>query len=79
MKKISKGTWARTTVLVVALINQMLVMAGWDTLPFTGEDVQLVISGAFTAVASIVAWWKDNNVTEKAIENDKYLKRKGLK
>jgi len=76
---LNKGTWIRTAVLVVALVNQGLVMAGWDTLPWTDEGIQLFITGAFTVVASAVAWWKDNSVTKKAIENEKYLKRKGLK
>ena len=74
-----KGTWVRTTVLAVALINQGLVMAGWDTLPWTDEDIQLFITGAFTVVASAVAWWKNNNMTKKAIHNDKFLKNKGMK
>ena len=75
----NKGTWIRTAVLVVALINQGLVMAGWDTLPWTDEDIQLFITGAFTVVASAVAWWKNNSVTKKAIRSEKFLKNKGLK
>jgi len=76
---LDKGTIIRTSVLVVALINQGLVMAGWDTLPWTDEDIQLFITGAFTVVASAVAWWKNNSVTKKAIHNDKFLKNKGMK
>jgi len=75
----NKGTWIRTAVLVVALINQGLVMAGWDTLPWTDEDIQLFITGAFTVVASGVAWWENNAVTKKAIHNEKFLKNKGMK
>ena len=75
----NKGTWIRTAVLVVALINQGLVMAGWDTLPWTDEDIQLFITGAFTVVASGVAWWENNSVTKKAIHNEKFLKNKGMK
>ena len=74
-----KGTWVRTAVLAVALINQGLVMAGWDTLPWMDDDIQLFIAGAFTVVASAVAWWKNNSVTKKAIHNDKFLKNKGMK
>ena len=74
-----KGTWIRTAVLVVALINQGLVMAGWDTLPWTDDDIQLFITGAFTVVAAGIAWWKDNAITKKAIHNEKFLKNKGMK
>ena len=74
-----KGTIIRTSVLVVALINQGFVMAGWDMLPWTDGDIQLFITGAFTVVASAVAWWKNNSVTKKAIHNDKFLKNKGMK
>ena len=76
---LNKGTWIRTAVLVVALINQMLVMAGWNPLPFAGEDIELFLSGAFTIVAASISWWKDNAITKKAIHNEKFLKNKGMK
>ena len=74
-----KGTIIRTSVLAVALINQGLVMAGWDMLPWTDEDIQLFITGTFTVVAAGIAWFKNNNITKKAIHNDKFLKNKGMK
>lgn len=74
-----KGTLIRTIVLVVALINQGLVLAGFEILPWTSEEIELFVAGVFTVVAAGISWWKNNNVTKKAIHNDKFLKNRGMK
>lgn len=71
----SKGTIIRTAVLLYALINQVLVLSGLSALPFAEGDVELVITGILTVVASLVAWWKNNSVTKEAQEADEYLKK----
>lgn len=71
---ISAGTIARTICLAVALINQVLTVAGKDVLPFAEDEIYQLISLAFTIVASSVAWWKNNSFTKAAIKADKLLK-----
>lgn len=74
MKKrppITKGTIIRTAVLVIALINQFLVSAGYSPLPINDENSELVVSTILTAVAAMVAWWKDNDITPDAREQKK--------
>lgn len=71
-----KGTIIRTTVLVVALINQVIVMFGLSPLPFNDAEVEAGVSALFTTVAALWAWWKDNDVTKSTIEKKK---RAGLK
>ena len=79
MKVKVNGTIVRTAVLAYALINQMLVMAGWSPLPFAEGEVETVVSGALTVGASVWAWWKDNPVTKKARNREQILKERGLK
>lgn len=71
--KISKGTIIRTACLVLAIINNVLAIAGKSPLPIESEVLTEVISFTFTTVASLVAWWKNNSFTQKAIEADEIL------
>lgn len=71
---VSGQVWVRTIVLIVALINQGLNMAGLDVLPFAEEQVADAVTTLFTVVASIWAWWKNNSFTNKAQEADKVLR-----
>ncbi|MBS6955962.1 MAG: phage holin [Enterocloster asparagiformis] len=75
MRKIEKGTIARTVVLVVALINQVLMMAGYNPLPFADEAVYEAVTVVLTVGASLVAWWKNNSFTQAAIAADETLKQ----
>lgn len=69
-KKPSKATIIRTAVLVLAIINNALAIAGKSPLPIDDEVVTNVISFAFTTAASFVTWWKNNSFTQTAIEAD---------
>ena len=73
MKKIKKETIIRTAVLLLAIANNALAIAGKSPLPFDDQTVTEVISFAFTTVASLVAWWKNNSFTQAAIEADETL------
>ncbi len=72
--KITAGTIARTLWLFIALLNQVLIIAGKEILPFAEEEVYEVVSFMFTASASIVAWWRNNSFTSRAIMADEMLK-----
>lgn len=71
MKNISAGTIARTIVLVLALINQVLTATGHAVLPIDDEQINTLVSTAWTVIAALVAYWKNNSVTPAAIEADK--------
>lgn len=73
LKGVDKGTWVRTAVLVLALINQILVSVGKSSKVVAIEDWYGYVSYAFTAVASIISWWKNNSFTDRAQEADAYL------
>lgn len=72
---ISAGTLARTIILVLALINQVLVITGNSVLPIQDEQVELLVSTAWTVVASLISWWKNNSFTTPAIKADEVLKQ----
>ena len=75
MKKINitKGTLIRTILLVLALINQILAIFGKSPIPIDDDTITNLISTAWTVIASLIAWWKNNSFTKKAIEADKVL------
>ena len=78
MKKINitKGTLIRTILLVLALINQILAVFGKSPIPIDDDTVTNLISTIWTVIASLIAWWKNNSFTKKAIEADKMLQEK---
>ena len=72
--KVSKNTWIRTVVLLVALINQVLTVSGKNPLPWSETEIYEGVTLMFTAAASIVSWWKNNSFTKNAIKADEYKK-----
>lgn len=71
---IKKDTIIRTIILIVALVNQILTSTGHTILPISDEQINEGISLAFTVIAAVVAWWKNNSFTKSAIEADEYKK-----
>lgn len=72
---ITAGTLARTIILALALINQVLVsFFGIRAIPIEDESINMIVSTTWTVVSSVVAWWKNNSFTKKAIEADKTFK-----
>ena len=75
MKSIKVDTIARTIVLALALINQVLAIVGKDALPFTEDSIYQICTLIATLITSGIAWWKNNSFTQAAIEADE-LKEK---
>lgn len=85
MKNFDKGTVVRTVLLFIALINQGLIMFGKSVLPISEDQVNtltetlyLAFSMIFTTVTTLVAWYKNNYVTEKGKLQKEALQQKGL-
>ena len=68
---ITAGTIARTIVLALALVNQVLTATGHSVINISDDTVNTLISTGFTVVTAVVAWWKNNSFTSAAIEADK--------
>ena len=71
--KITKGTLIRTVILLLALVNQILSICGVSPIPIDDDTATNIISTLWTAVASVLAWWKNNSFTDNAITADEYL------
>ncbi|TWK86400.1 hypothetical protein CHCC20333_2290 [Bacillus paralicheniformis] len=85
MKHIDKGTVVRTVLLFIALVNQTLIMFGKPVLPI-GEDqinkladaLYVAGSAAFTITASLIAWYKNNYITNRGRRQKETLKEQGI-
>ena len=72
--RVSPMTWARTAVLFLALVNQILSAAGKSPLPIDSEQVEQLVSAGITTVAALVAWWKNNSFTCAALNADEFYR-----
>ena len=73
--KITAGTISRTVVLGLALLNQILLLCGVQAIPIADEDINTIVSTAWTVVASLVAWWENNSFTPAARVGDEAMRR----
>ncbi len=60
----------RGIILAVTLANAILTAAGKNPIPFDENAVTECLSYIISGVAAVWAWWKNNNVTQKAIDRD---------
>lgn len=72
--KTKTSTIVRTICLALALINQLLLAAGYKALPITDDQVNVTVSTLLTVGVSIWAWWKNNSFTKPAIKADSVMK-----
>lgn len=66
---------ARLIIIILAVVNQSLTIAGYNPLPFSDETLYEAITALFTGYAVILAWWKNNNVTPEAQKAQNELNR----
>ena len=70
VKNITAGTVTRFVLLLLALVNTGLNMAGIQTLPIDEEGISTFINLAFLGGASLWGYWRNNDVTKKARAKD---------
>lgn len=73
-KGVSVQTWARTIVLILALISQLCVILGKSSKAIDVDQWQEYATYILTVIGSIWSWWKNNSFTADAQKADKYLK-----
>lgn len=74
-QKVSPGTIARTIVLILAVINQLLGMTGHSLIMVDDETINTLVSNIWIVAAALVAWWKNNSFTQAAITGDETMKQ----
>lgn len=72
--KISAGTIARTIILALALVNQVLTATGHNVINVSDDDINTLISTIFTIVTALIAWWRNNSFTQPALKADEVMK-----
>ena len=72
---ITAGTLARTIILALALINQVLSVTGHPVLPIEDAQIETLVTTGWTVVAAIVAYWKNNSWTAAAKAGDEIMKQ----
>ena len=54
-------------VTLYALANAGLNLAGYNTLPFTNEQVSATVFGVVGVIGTIYGWWKNQNITSASL------------
>ena len=70
---VKPSTIARIVALLVALVNQCLIIFGQDMLPFTANTAYNIVSSVVTIILVIVNAWYNNDFTKAAILSSKVL------
>lgn len=60
-------------LLVLTIANQSAQMLGYTPLDFDSARVEHTLSSIATGAVAIYAWWKNQNVTKKAVIAQKEL------
>ncbi|MCY9190176.1 phage holin [Bacillus mojavensis] len=85
MENFDKGTVVRTVLLLIALINQTMLMFGKSPLDITDAQVNQLADALYTAGSliftigtTLAAWFKNNYVTAKGHKQKAVLKNHDL-
>lgn len=72
--RISADTIARTIVLFIAILNQILAILGKNRLEIAESDIYQIVTLIFTIGSAVWAWWKNNSFTQNALKADEFMK-----
>lgn len=72
--RISADTIARTIVLFIAILNQVLAILGKNRLEIAESDIYQIVTLIFTIGSAVWAWWKNNSFTQNALKADEFMK-----
>ena len=71
---VTPGTIARTLILALALINQILTASGHSIIAVSDDDINTLITTGFTVISALLAWWKNNSFTRPALKADEVMR-----
>ena len=71
--KISKWTIVRTIGVVLVIVNMILQRMGYDVINVSESEILALVEVLIEIAVIIVAWWKNNSFSEKAIKADEFL------
>ena len=59
--------WIRLLIPLYVFLELLLPTLGFTALPVSSSDVERFVTGLIGLVGLLVAWWKNNDVTERAM------------
>lgn len=71
---VTPETWARTIILFLALVNQILAILGKGQIEIAENDIYQICTLVFTTVSTLWAWWKNNSFSVSAQDGDAVMK-----
>ena len=64
LKGITSETVTGVLILLVALINAILQMLGFNTLPIANDDVSSIVSIVFLIITTLYNTYKNRNISQ---------------
>jgi len=59
--------WIRLLIPLYVFLELLLPTLGFTALPVSSSDVERFVTGLVGVVGLLVAWWKNNDVTERSL------------
>ena len=59
--------WIRLLIPLYVFLELLWPTLGFTALPVSASDVERFVTGLVGLVGLLVAWWKNNDVTERAL------------
>ena len=72
---IKKTTIVRTILLLIVLINLVLKAFGINVIPVDESMVYSIVELLIEVAVIVVAFWKNNSFSQKAIKADEFLQQ----
>ena len=72
---IKKSTIVRTIALLLVLVNLVLKAFGIDVIPIDESMIATIVEMLIEVAVIVVAFWKNNSFTPKAIKADEFLQQ----
>ena len=70
LKDVKSDVWVRLVVLALALVNQFATSMGLNPIDISNDQMYQTLTGVFTIIASLIAFWKNNSLTVSAQQSD---------
>lgn len=75
VKNGKEQAYVRLAVLAIFIVNQGLIIFGYEPLPFSDDQIYEGISLVALALGTIWVWYKNNNTTAEALAGQAEVER----
>lgn len=75
LKGVTVEVWTRTGILLLAFVNQAIVMLRIRNGETDADSFAVFASCALVMIGALWSWWKNNSFTKRAQEADKRINK----